>query len=106
MSKDTYIEGPRSKPLRSPRIEAAKGLISVARRFIADRATVQDVERAIKLWDESQRWHCLECGALAVWVRHTQFSGDHPYCQEHAQREKNFGQENPSYFVWRKIGET
>jgi len=46
---------------------------------------------------------CLECTQPATWVRHTQFSGDHPFCEEHARQEKDFGQEDPSYFYWRKI---
>ena len=49
---------------------------------------------------------CLECEKPAAWVRHTQFSGDHPYCEEHAHKEKDFGKEDPSYFVWRRVGET
>jgi hypothetical protein len=49
---------------------------------------------------------CLECEQPATWIRHTQFSGDHPFCEVHAQKEKDFGKENPSYFVWRRVGET
>ena len=42
---------------------------------------------------------CLECGAKATHIRHTQFAGDHPYCLEHAQKEKDFN-ENDSYTYW------
>lgn len=45
---------------------------------------------------------CLECGAKAVWIRSTQFAGDHPYCEEHARQEKDFG-ENDSYAYWYEV---
>ena len=45
---------------------------------------------------------CIECGKPAVWVRSTQFAGNHPYCKEHAEREKDFG-ENDSYSYWYKL---
>ena len=44
---------------------------------------------------------CLECDKTAVWTRHTQFAGDHPYCDEHARLEKDFG-EDDSYTFWSK----
>lgn len=47
---------------------------------------------------------CCDCGQPAVWVRRTQFSGDHPFCDEHARKEKNFGKEDPSYFFWQEVG--
>jgi hypothetical protein len=46
---------------------------------------------------------CLECKSPATWRRRTQFSGDHPYCDKHARRESDFGQENPSYFYWEAV---
>lgn len=46
---------------------------------------------------------CLECHDVATWVRRTQFAGDHPYCQEHAEQEDNWGKEDPSYFVWEAL---
>lgn len=42
---------------------------------------------------------CLECDKDAEWVRSTQFAGDHPYCDEHARKENDFG-ENDSYAYW------
>ena len=48
---------------------------------------------------------CLDCDQPAIWVRRTQFSGDHPFCDEHARKEKNFGKEDPSYFFWRRLTE-
>ena len=47
---------------------------------------------------------CLVCDKPAVWVRYTQFAGDHPFCQEHAEAESDFG-ENDSYKDWAKIVE-
>jgi len=45
---------------------------------------------------------CIECDELAVWVRHTQFAGDHPFCDEHAKQETDFG-EDDSYTYWTKV---
>lgn len=40
---------------RNNKVEAAKLLVSVARRFAEDRATVQEVEEAIQVWREEIR---------------------------------------------------
>lgn len=45
---------------------------------------------------------CLECDKPAEWVRCTQFAGDHPYCDDHARQEKDFG-EDDSYAYWVKV---
>lgn len=45
---------------------------------------------------------CLECGRGAVWIRSTQFAGDHPYCARHAMAQPDFGQGDASYFMWRR----
>lgn len=45
---------------------------------------------------------CLECGESATWMRATQFAGDHPYCDAHANFQTDFGQ-NDSYSFWYKI---
>lgn len=45
---------------------------------------------------------CIICDKEAVWVRSTQFAGEHPYCEEHAKLESDFGQ-NDSYGFWYKI---
>ena len=45
---------------------------------------------------------CIECDEPAAWVRHTQFAGDHPYCDKHARQEKDFG-ENDSYAYWSEV---
>jgi hypothetical protein len=50
-----------------------------------------------------ERPRCMECRKLARWVRVTQFSGNHHFCDEHAKKEANFGKEDPSYFFWRKL---
>lgn len=47
---------------------------------------------------------CCECDMPAVWVRSTQFAGEHPYCEEHAKQESDFG-ENDSYAFWYKVDE-
>jgi endogenous inhibitor of DNA gyrase (YacG/DUF329 family) len=45
---------------------------------------------------------CIVCGRPAVWVRSTQFAGDHPFCEEHAKQEDGFGV-NDSYEYWYNI---
>ena len=47
---------------------------------------------------------CLECSDPAAWIRHTQFAGDHPYCDKHARQEKDFG-EDDSYTYWTEVEE-
>ncbi len=46
---------------------------------------------------------CDECDDPAVWVRKTQFSGNHHFCRKHAEAEENFGESDPSYFFWEKL---
>jgi len=50
--------------------------------------------------DSEDLSHCLDCKKPTVWVRRTQFCGNHPYCDEHARRQGDFGHEDPSYFFW------
>lgn len=47
----------------------------------------------------SKQETCLICGQPATHIRSTQFAGEHPFCKEHAQLEKDFG-ENDSYTYW------
>lgn len=50
-------------------------------------------------------YKCIQCHtANAVWIRSTQFAGKHPYCDEHAKLEEDFG-ENDSYQHWIKLDE-
>ena len=46
---------------------------------------------------------CIECGSPAVWVRSTQFCGDHPYCEKCAKNDDDFGKDDPSYQLWYKV---
>jgi len=46
---------------------------------------------------------CQICGKKPGWVRHTQFSGDHYFCAQHAKNEEDFGDSDPSYFVWKQL---
>jgi endogenous inhibitor of DNA gyrase (YacG/DUF329 family) len=45
---------------------------------------------------------CLECNEPAEWIRHTQFAGNHPFCDKHARQETDFG-ENDSYTYWSEV---
>lgn len=46
---------------------------------------------------------CDLCEKPATWIRCTQFAGTHPFCTEHAEKEKDFGKSDfyPSY--WREL---
>lgn len=46
---------------------------------------------------------CDSCEDEATWVRRTQFSGDHYFCTPHAEKQSDFGSENPSYFFWKEL---
>lgn len=48
---------------------------------------------------------CLECDLPAVWERHTQFAGIHPFCDEHARKESDFNKSDDCTF-WQKIGDS
>jgi hypothetical protein len=39
---------------------------------------------------------CMDCDKNAMYVRHTQFAGSHPYCKEHALQQKDFDITGPS----------
>ena len=47
--------------------------------------------------------YCNECDKPATWIRSTQFAGNHPFCSEHAKKEGDFGQSDPTYFYWYEI---
>jgi hypothetical protein len=56
--------------------------------------------------DHSQHRHlkqCDECEQPAAWVRRTQFAGNRYFCVAHAQREEDFGRDDPSYFFWERL---
>lgn len=48
---------------------------------------------------------CSECDEPAVWVRSTQFAGEHPYCEKHAMQQSDFNDEPDSYSYWYKVDE-
>lgn len=44
---------------------------------------------------------CIECGEPAKYVRSTQFSGEHPYCEECVRSEDDFDlNKQSSYYYW------
>jgi hypothetical protein len=46
---------------------------------------------------------CCGCkDKSASWVRHTQFAGNHPFCNDCAPNEKDF-KEDDSYKFWENI---
>jgi hypothetical protein len=48
---------------------------------------------------------CIICDKPAAWTRHTQFAGDHPYCDEHARLENDFDDMDDSYAYWSKVAD-
>lgn len=45
---------------------------------------------------------CIMCDADAKYIRHTQFAGDHPFCESCGPKEDGF-MENDSYEYWTEI---
>ena len=41
---------------------------------------------------------CVMCDELATWMRYTQFAGNHPFCDKHAELEADFNDGD-----WEKI---
>ena len=53
--------------------------------------------------DNGPKCEIPACNKKPSWVRSTQFSGSHYFCAEHAQKEEDFGESDPSYFFWRQL---
>ena len=53
MKRDTFSSDKTPYQPRDPKIEAAKFLSNVARRYSNERATVSDVERDIEEWHKA-----------------------------------------------------
>lgn len=45
---------------------------------------------------------CTDCNEPALYVRHTQFAGSHPFCMTHAMLERDFLR-NDSHASWEKL---
>jgi hypothetical protein len=45
---------------------------------------------------------CAMCEEPATWIRHTQFAGSHPFCEEHAKLEADF-YDSDSYLDWEEL---
>lgn len=58
--------------------------------------------KLIQLEQIQEQEKCIICDRDAVWVRSTQFAGDHPFCKEHAEQEDGFGVED-SYEYWYEV---
>jgi len=44
--------------------------------------------------------HCSLCDKPATWMRYTQFAGNHPFCDKHAELESDFNDGD-----WEKIND-
>lgn len=43
-----------------------------------------------------------DCNEEASYIRHTQFAGSHPLCENHAKEDKDF-MKSDSYMYWTEI---
>jgi len=71
-----------------------------------DKGTKHPPEKPILCYtcETAPHYCCQEkCNSPAALIRHTQFSGHHPFCDEHARQEPNFG--DCSGAVWKEIPE-
>lgn len=76
------------------------------RQLSQELCDVRTREESIRKSFPKERACCApDCFEDADWVRSTQFSGDHPYCDAHAKQEDDFGESDPSYFHWHTIAE-
>ena len=78
----------RGGPMKH-RLEPRKGAKNDQREFIDE------------LDDELLEEKCTDCDLPAKWIRHTQFAGDHFFCDEHAKKEKDF--RNSKSVSWSEI---
>lgn len=57
---------------------------------------------------QNEDLYCIKCPEgeekPATWVRHTQFAGDHPYCDTHAEEEEDFNKIMDSLY-WSRVPE-
>lgn len=52
---------------------------------------------------EAAGLRCCACDEPSRWLRRTKFNSDRYFCDGHANREADFGRENPNYFVWKEL---
>lgn len=55
---------------------------------------------------DTDRSDCIKCSKSATWIRYTQFSGNHPFCEKCAKEEADFGKSDSSYFSWKEAPAT
>lgn len=65
------------------------------RHFVGD----ENLDCDCHVW-KNAKVTCDNCTNHAAWVRKTAFSGNHFFCEACAKAEKDFGQEDSSYFYW------
>lgn len=53
--------------------------------------------------EKEEALKCFDCDKEAEWVRCTQFAGDHPFCLEHAEKEKGFPLGSNSSEYWTTV---
>lgn len=68
-------------------------------RILRENRLLVDIEVV-----QTRRAQCGDCTEPAMWVRCTQFSGDHYFCATHAEQQEDFGKKDPSYFFWKTLG--
>jgi hypothetical protein len=89
-----FIIAPADKPVTVTMTEGEGALIAVLEDEAPAPVNVSaPVEQCI---------NNPECGKQATWIRHTQFAGDHPFCTECAEKEKDFGKDDDCT-IWEDI---
>lgn len=72
--------------------------------YFSDQEMFEEMKRrgfsVTKLVDPNA---CIDCDKMATYIRHTQFAGDHPFCTEHAQAERDFMDNKDDSTVWEKL---
>ncbi len=76
--------------------------VKIKNRIEDIKDTLETLENTINQSHQT-RIKCDMCDKPAIWVRHTQFSGDHFFCDDCAKKENNFGKKDDSGYYWEKI---
>lgn len=71
--------------------------------FTISEPAMLEIRESIANALRKQQIKCKECGGKAGWVRRTHDNGDSFFCEADARREEDFGQEDPSMFIWEQL---
>lgn len=90
-------------PQRSARRTELLAAVAHFEEVVAEYLGVPVDTRFREIEDEDNGPKCQICGKKPSWVRRTAFSGDHHFCTEHAEAEKDFGDNSSNNMYWQSL---